>query len=138
MEYKNLKFWDKLNKIGDEVENAIKEIVNELLKDTDKKSIYFAPYVREGWIGNYYFYDCNKDGDGEALELRILRVDDKGNIELEYDTNFGDYFGRYEVMNWSVSERVYILEMLEELYHLVKEEGEVLLAEGEDFDDYED
>ena len=89
-------------------------------------------------IDNYNFYDCDKDGNGEALELQKINVNEDGNVELEFDTNYGDYFQCSELSSLITSERLYVLEMLENIIAYSEEENIPVLKEDEDFDDYED
>lgn len=115
---------------------AIKESTLELLRKHNVESINITPYIVENYINTFYFYDCDKDGNGVALEVSSLKV--KGDtIYVDMDTNFDDYFGEYDSTNFTTDEQANLLEMLECLFEAIKEEGLPLLKEGEYFDDYE-
>lgn len=106
-----------------------------LLKANGLTSVNVGPYVREEAIDNYYFFDTDRHGNGEALELRAVRVNDKGEVELEFDTNYGDYFGENRLNCLTVTEALYVLEMLEGIIAYSKQEGVPVLKEGEDFEE---
>ena len=124
----------RLSLVGEQIQQAIKD----LLKSKGLTRVNVAPYIREGFIDNYNFYDCDKDGNGEALELQKINVNEDGNVELEFDTNYGDYFQCSELSSLITSERLYVLEMLENIIAYSEEENIPVLKEDEDFDDYED
>lgn len=116
---------------------AIKESTLELLRKHNVESINITPYIVENYINTFYFYDCDKDGNGVALEVSSLKV--KGDtISVDMDTNFDDYFGEYDSTNFTTDEQANLLEMLECLFEVIEEEGLPLLKDGEDFDDYEE
>lgn len=119
------------------IEIAIKESTLELLRKHNVESINITPYIVENYIDTFYFYDCDKDGNGEALEVSSieLNVDE---IILEMDTNFGDYFSEYNSTDFTTDEQANLLEMLEDLFDVIKEEDLPLLKQGEYFDYYEE
>ena len=124
------------NDFLNDISVLIKEVYEttlELLKSNNVESINFTPYIVENYIDTYYFYDCDKNGNGEALEVSTLEV--KGDkIIIDMDTNYGDYFGEYKSTDFTLSEQVYLLEMLESLFLVVEEENLPILKKDEYFD----
>ena len=60
---------ERLALIGKQATQAVKD----LLKSKGLTSVNVGPYIRENAIDNYCFFDTDKDGYGEALELRAVR-----------------------------------------------------------------
>lgn len=118
------------------VREQAKASIIYLLEKYKVESINLQPYIQESYITNYSFFDTDKHGDGECLELDGIKKDGESYSFIMY-TNYGDYFCEKKFGEFDTSELVYILEMLEEIFELV-DEGEPLLKEDEDFDNYED
>ena len=131
MELKSTKFEEKFLNLR----NELKEAIFEILKKYKIESINFTPYLGEGYITNYAFFDTNKDGNGECLELCTLAVKKDDNIIFEFDTNYGDSWGDRTISDMSTEELFYILEMIEEVIDFADEDTEEILKIGEDFDD---
>lgn len=132
MEKKSEQILDLLMKVREQAKDAIVG----LLAERKVTTINLQPYIQEGYITNYVFFDTDKNGNGECLELDLIEVEDD-NINFTMYTNYGDYFKECEIGDFDTNELVYILEMLEEIFDLV-DEGEPLLEKDEDFDDYEE
>ena len=118
------------------VREQAKDAIVDLLTERKVTSINLQPYIQEGYITNYAFFDTDKNGNGECLELDLIEVEGD-NISFTMYTNYGDYFKESELGEFDTNELVYILEMLEEIFDLV-DDGEPLLEKDEDFDDYEE
>lgn len=106
----------------------------ELLKKHNVKSINVTPYIEENYISTFYFYDCDKDGNGEALEVSTIEVNGD-EINLEMNTNFGDYFGYYDLTDFTINEKIYLLGMLEGIFMAIEEHGLPLLEKGQYFEE---
>ena len=132
MERKSDKIGSKLVKLRKEIIAAIESV----LKDNNIESINVQPYIQEGHITNYAFFDTNRHGEGECLELEAVKFE-KGKPSFVMYTNYGDYWGEKKTADFDTSELFYILDMLEEIFEFV-EGGEPLLKEDETFDDYEE
>lgn len=119
-----------------QVREETKSAIMQILTERKVESINVQPYIQEDYITNYAFFDTDKNGNGECLELDAIKKDGESYSFTMY-TNYGDYFCVKEFGEFDTSELVYILEMLEEIFECV-DEGEPLLKDGEDFDDYEE
>ena len=121
-------------KLGDKTFEWIK---TELEK-RNITSLNIGAYVYEGYITNFTFYNCDKDGYGVALSVNSLYVEnDIINLKM-YDTCADEYFATYEIGDLNTTERLYLAGMLEEIFVGVDNEEFPLLKEDEDFLDYED
>ena len=123
---------DMLMKVREQAKDEILAILTE----HDVESINVQPYIQEGYITNYSFFDTDKNGNGECLELEAIKMNNDGTPEFTMFTNYGDYFCVKEFCEFDTSELVYILEMLEEIFECV-DSGEPLLKEDETFDNYD-
>lgn len=134
MELKSTKFEEKFHNLR----NELKEAIFETLKKYKIESINFTPYIGEGYITNYEFFDTNHDGCGECLELCTLAVKKDNDIVFEFDTNYGDAWGDRTISDMPTEELFYILEMIEEVIDYEDEDTEAILKIGEEFDEYDE
>ena len=111
---------------------AIKEI-NRIIKKYKIESINFMPYYDE-LITNYTYYDTDKNGNGEALEVASVKVTND-TLALTMYTSYGSYFGETSLEYLSTTEVIYFLEMLEEVVEQYEENGTPILKEDEEFDE---
>ena len=111
---------------------AIKEI-NRIIKKYKIESINFMPYYDE-LITNYTFYDTDKNGNGEALQVASVKVANDI-LALTMYTSYGSYFGETNLEYLSTTEVIYFLEMLEEVVEQYEENGTPILKEDEEFDE---
>lgn len=111
---------------------AIKEI-NRIIKKYKIESINFMPYYDE-LITNYTFYDTDKNGNGEALQVASVKVAND-TLALTMYTSYGSYFGETNLEYLSTTEVIYFLEMLEEVVEQYEENGTPILKEDEEFDE---
>ena len=111
---------------------AIKEI-NRIIKKYKIESINFMPYYDE-LITNYTFYDTDKNGNGEALQVASVKVANDI-LALTMYTSYGSYFGETNLEYLSTTEVIYFLEMLEEIVEQYEENGTPILKEDEEFDE---
>lgn len=121
---------DQLNKTTKKVHESI----ISLLRENNLTSVNFLPYTQEGYIDNYLFYDCDKNGYGVALELDNLTFEN-GEVMLSMSENEAGYYGQRSLNELSANEYVYVLEMLTGVIEYSKQEGIPVLAENQDFDD---
>ena len=111
---------------------AIKEI-NRIIKKYKIESINFMPYYDE-LITNYTFYDTDKNGNGEALQVASVKVAND-TLALTMYTSYGSYFGETNLEYLSTTEVIYFLEMLEEVVEQYEENGTPILKEDEEFNE---
>ena len=111
---------------------AIKEI-NRIIKKYKIESINFTPYYDE-LITNYTYYDTDKNGNGEALEVASVKVTND-TLALTMYTSYGSYFGETKLEYLSTTEVIYFLEMLEAVVEQYEENGVPILKEDEEFDE---
>lgn len=123
---------DLLMQVRDKTKSAIMEILTE----RKVESINLQPYIQEDYITNYSFFDTNRHGDGECLELDGVKME-KGNPWFTMYTSYGSYWGEKKLNDFDTSELVYVLEMLEDVFEQV-DNGEPLLKEDETFDEDEE
>lgn len=123
---------DQLNKTA----KKVRESIISLLRKNNLTSVNFLPYTQEGYIDNYLFYDCDKNGYGVALELDNLTFEN-GEVMLSMSENEAGYYGQRSLNELLPNEYVYVLEMLSGVIEYSKEEGIPVLAENQDFDDVE-
>lgn len=115
-----------------EVRNQAKDAIMDLLKSENVVSINVQPYIQESYITNYAFFDTDKNGNGECLELEMLEKKGNDYVFTMY-TNYGDYFSTCKFEDFTTTELFYILEMLEGIFECV-ENGQPLLDKDEVFD----
>lgn len=125
-------YYDQLNKTA----KKVRESIISLLRENNLTSVNFLPYAQEGYIDNYLFYDCDKNGYGVALELDNLTFKN-GEVMLSMSENEAGYYGQRSLNELSANEYVYVLEMLSGVIEYSKEEGIPVLAENQNFDDVE-
>ena len=110
-------FCGKLNAIGDEMIGWIKaEITKRKIK-----SINLGEFVSEDWILGFIFYDCDKNGDGEGLNIKKMIVDEAG-ISFEMDTTYDSYWGIVNLNSFPTTEVSYILSMVEDALDIIDDE----------------
>ena len=110
-------FYGKLNAIGDEMIAWIKAEISK----RKIKSINFGEFVCEDWILDFIFYDCDKNGDGEGLNIKKMIVDEAG-ISFEMDTTYDSYWGVVNLNSFQTTEVSYILSMVEDALAIIDEE----------------
>jgi len=118
-----------------QVREQAKSAIMEILTERKVESINVQPYFQECYVTNYAFFETDKNGNGECLEVESVKVVNGKPIFTMY-TNYGNYWGERTLEDFDTSEVVYILEILEEIFEQV-DDGEPLLKEDENFDDYE-
>lgn len=119
-----------------QVREQAKSAIMEILTERKVESINIQPYFQDCYVTNYAFFETDKNGNGECLEVESVKVVNGKPIFTMY-TNYGNYWGERTLGDFDTSEVVYILEILEEIFEQV-DDGEPLLKEDETFDDYED
>ncbi len=127
---------ENLNRRLNEIAKEARESIISLLKENNLTSVNFLPYTGEGYVENYLFYDCDKNGYGIALELDNLTFENE-KVMLSMSENEDGYYGQRPLNELSANECVYVLEMLTGVIEYSKEEGIPVLAENQNFDDIE-
>lgn len=132
-----------MKKKSDEILEALMKVredtkteIMRLLKERNIESINVQPYFQECYVTNYAFFETDKNGNGECLEVESVKVVNGKPVFTMY-TNYGNYWGERTLEDFDTSEVVYILEIIEEIFEQI-DNGEPLLKEDETFDDYED
>ena len=110
-------FCGKLNAIGDEMIDWIKSEISK----RKIKSINFGEFTANDYILGFLFYDCDKNGDGEGLNIKKMIVDEYG-ISFEMDTTYDDYWGIVNLNSFPTTEVSYILSMVEDALAIIDEE----------------
>ena len=128
---------ENLNKRLNKIAKEARESIINLLKENNLTSVNFLPYTQEGYIDNYLFYDCDKNGYGVALELDNLTFEN-GEVMLSMSENEAGYYGQRSLDELSANECVYVLEMLSGVIEYSNEEGIPVLTNNQNFDDVED
>lgn len=126
-------FQDFFDRIGKE----IREAIITLLKENDISSVNIGAYTRENSVTGYTFYAVDKHGYAEALNADILTVNgDK--ITIDMTSNEDGYFGQCDLDEFQPQEQLYLLQMLSEIIHYSKENGQPILKEHQEFDNLKD
>lgn len=125
-------YYDQLNQLA----KKTRESIISLMKENNLTSVNFLPYTGEGYVDNYLFYDCDKNGYGIALELDNLTFENE-KVMLSMSENENGYYGQRSLNELQPNECVYVLEMLTGVIEYSKQEGIPVLAENQDFDDIE-
>lgn len=128
----NEEYYKELSAIGNRVTY---DIIN-LLKERNVDSINVYAYTDEGLVLGYTFYDCDDNGYGVGLTIDSIEVIN-GVPYFNMVNEDCDGWGQKELADFDTTEKVYILEMLEELFSEV-DDGSPLLAKDEEFDYEED
>ena len=116
-------FTNRLVAIGDEMIGWIKAEISK----RKIKSINFGEFVLEDWILDFIFYDRDKNGDGEGLNIKKMVVDEAG-ISFEMDTTYDSYWGVVSLNSFPTTEVSYILSMVEDALAIIdaKENEEII------------
>lgn len=126
---KYAEFCEKLDSISNEMKDWIKTEISK----RKIKSINFGELVANDYILGFLFYDCDKNGNGEGLNIKKLTVED-GEISFEMDTTYDDYWGVVGLDNFPTTEVAYILSMVEDAINIVDESDREF---SKDFVEYE-
>ena len=118
-----------LNQVKEQTKSAIMQILTE----RKVESINVQPYIQEGYIESYSFYDENE----ESLSLDSVKMVNGQPIFTMYNLQYDEIWGEDGLDDFNATELENILEMLEEIFDEV-DGGEPLLKEDETFDDYEE
>lgn len=119
-----------------QVRELAKSAIMEILTERKVESINIQPYFQDCYVTNYAFFEIDKNGNGECLEVESVKVVNGKPIFTMF-TNYGNYWGERTLEDFFTNELVYIISILEEIFEQV-EDGEPLLKEDETFDDYEE
>ena len=114
-------FCGKLNAIGDEMIAWIKAEISK----RKIKTINFGEFVSNNYILGFIFYDCDKNGDGEGLNIKKMVVDEAG-ISFEMDTTYDDYWGVVNLNSFPTTEVSYILSMVEDAIAIIDDDKELV------------
>lgn len=125
-------YYDQLNQLA----KKTRESIINLLKENNLTSVNFLPYTGEGYVDNYLFYDCDKNGYGVAMELDNLTFENE-KVMLSMSENENGYYGQRSLNELQPNECIYVLEMLTGVIEYSKQEGIPVLAENQDFNDVE-
>lgn len=118
-----------------EIKEKARTQILSLIKERNIESINIHPYIKEGLVTNFAFFDMEFEGSGVSLELESIKVED-GEPKFNMLTNFGSYWGNKHIDSFTVGETVAVLEVIEGIFELV-DNGEPLLKEDETFENYE-
>jgi hypothetical protein len=139
MEKKSTNFTDALNKVREEILNAI----FALLDSRNITSVNLYEYWANDCTNRCLFFTCDDDGYGKALYVDTLTVkkysDGKRSLILAMkDTDDYEFAEWDETDLFEASQMNYLLTMLEDIVEYADEEnnGRVLKAD-ETFDDWE-
>ena len=119
-----------LNQVKEQVKSAIIEILTE----HKVESINLNAYFEEHFFTGYSFYDEGEEG----LSLDSVKMVNGQPIFTMYNLRYDEIWGEKVLDDFNATELENILEILEEIFELVDNEGEPLLKEGEDYSDYEE
>lgn len=123
-------FCEKLDSISNEMKNWVKAEISK----RKIKSINFGELVANDYILGFLFYDCDKNGDGEGLNIKKLTVEN-GEISFEMDTTYDDYWGVVELDNFPTTEVSYILSMVEDALDIIDaEENKEIIKDWVEFE----
>ena len=123
-------FTNRLVAIGDEMIEWIKTEISK----RKIKSINFGEFVANDWILGFLFYDCDKNGDGEGLNIKKMVVDECG-ISFEMDTTYDSYWGIVNLNSFPTTEVSYILSMVEDALDIIDaEENKEIIKDWVEFE----
>jgi len=125
-------FWNEMQKLH----AKIKSYICEFFSENNLESINMLPYVSNGYIDSFTFFDVDNDGCyGVALNVDSIEYNkDKNEIKAV----LSDYEGVHEVtrsfIDFNTQELLYLADMLSMIKTAHETKNTPYLAIGEEFD----
>ena len=124
-------FWNEMQKLH----VKIKSYICEFFSENNLESINMLPYVSNGYIDAFTFFDVDNDGYGVALSVDSIEYNkDKNEIKAV----LSDYEGVHEVtrsfVDFNTQELLYLADMLSMIKRAHETKNIPYFAIGEEFD----
>jgi hypothetical protein len=110
---------ESLDIIKDQAIDAIRGLLNERLGE--KGSIGINYYCIEADVIRYDFHDTDRNGYGVGINIDTIEIDDDELTFIMVDQD-GDGWSEREVGDFTTTEVVWILEMLEDAFNVIDDE----------------